>query len=91
MNTTKDLVLTLYQNLENILINSSEAHVELQSKIFSNKLHDFVENDNVSISTSPAVLAADFLQVAGKSTLLHQVIKQLNATIFLSFLSKDNN
>ncbi|CAF0977060.1 unnamed protein product [Rotaria sordida] len=72
MNTAKDLVLTLYQNLESILINSSEAHIDLQSKTFCDKLHDFVENDNISMSTSPVILAADFLQTAGKSTLLHQ-------------------
>ncbi|CAF4176265.1 unnamed protein product, partial [Rotaria magnacalcarata] len=73
MNTAKDLVLTLYQNLENILIHSTEAHIDLKSNIFYDKLHDFVENDNVLISTSPAVLAADFLQTAGKTSLLHQV------------------
>ncbi|CAF2046791.1 unnamed protein product, partial [Rotaria magnacalcarata] len=72
MNTAKDLVLTLYQNLENILIHSTEAHIDLKSNIFYDKLHDFVENDNVLISTSPAVLAADFLQTAGKTSLLHQ-------------------
>ncbi|CAF3645050.1 unnamed protein product [Rotaria socialis] len=72
MNTAKDLVLTLYQNLEDILANSTEAHADLKSKAFCNKLHDFIENDHVSISTSPVVLAADFLHTAGKTTLLHQ-------------------
>ncbi|CAF3430378.1 unnamed protein product [Rotaria socialis] len=72
MNTAKDLVLTLYQNLENILLNSTEAHIDLKSNTFYDQLHDFAENDNVLISTSPVVLAADFLQTAGKTTLLHQ-------------------
>ncbi|CAF2118043.1 unnamed protein product [Rotaria magnacalcarata] len=72
MNTAKDLVLTLYQNLENILLNSTETHIDLKSNTFYDQLHDFAENDNVLISTSPVVLAADFLQTAGKTTLLHQ-------------------
>ena len=50
-----------------------KAHAGLQSKIFSTKLHQFLEHENVFISTSPVVLAADFLQQAGKTTLLHQV------------------
>ncbi|CAF4372045.1 unnamed protein product, partial [Rotaria magnacalcarata] len=49
-----------------------EAHIDLKSNIFYDKLYDFVENDNVLISTSPVVLAADFLQTACKTTLLHQ-------------------
>ncbi|CAF4011090.1 unnamed protein product, partial [Rotaria magnacalcarata] len=72
MNTAKDLVLTLYQNLENILANSTEAHAGLKSKTFCDKLHDFIESDHVSISTSPVVLAAEFLHTAGKTALLHQ-------------------
>ena len=48
-------------------------HVDLQSKAFCDKIRRFVENDNISLSASPVVLAADFLQTAGKSTLLHQV------------------
>ncbi|CAF1262673.1 unnamed protein product [Rotaria sordida] len=66
MNTAKDLVLSLYQNLGN------EAHAGLQSKTFSDKLYQFIENDNVLTSTSPVVLAATFFQTAGKTTLLHQ-------------------
>ncbi|CAF1327016.1 unnamed protein product [Adineta steineri] len=72
MNTARDLVLSLYENLNGIVMNSDEAHQDLKSKKFSDKLHEFIENDNVLISTSPVVLAADFLQTAGKSTLLHQ-------------------
>ncbi|CAF4429195.1 unnamed protein product, partial [Rotaria socialis] len=69
MNTAKYLVLTLYQNLEDILINSTvQAHIDLKPNIFYDKLHDFFENHNVLISTSPAVLAADFLQTVGKTT-----------------------
>lgn len=50
-----------------------EAHLELQSKAFTTKLQQFTENENISISTSPVILAADFLQTAGKAALLHQV------------------
>ncbi|CAF3388958.1 unnamed protein product [Rotaria socialis] len=71
MNATKDLVLTLYQNLENILIDSTEADIDLKSNIFYDKRHDFVEKDNIFISTSLVVLSADFLQTVGKTTLLH--------------------
>lgn len=93
MNTAKDLVSSLYQNLDNILINSNESHNDLQSKSFSDKLHQFIENDNISISTSPVVLAADFLQTAGKTKLLHQVFNLIflfKNEIFCFFLRVNN-
>ncbi|UJR15815.1 hypothetical protein I4U23_002744 [Adineta vaga] len=72
MNTARDLVLSLYQNLESVVANVEEACTNLQSKVFYNKLQVFIEKRDVQISTSPVVLASEFLQTAGKSTLLHQ-------------------
>ncbi|CAF3376419.1 unnamed protein product, partial [Rotaria socialis] len=96
MNTAKYLVLTLYQNLEDILINSTvQAHIDLKPNIFYDKLHDFFENHNVLISTSPAVLAADFLQTVSELQIfIHQ--SSIDVTIYKNLLDTklqalDNN
>jgi len=60
-------------------------------KSFAAKLHQFIENDNVSLSTSPVVLAADFLQTTGKTTLLHQVFDINSNKIIILFFSRVNN
>jgi hypothetical protein len=62
-------------------------------KSFAIKLNQFIDNDNVLLSQSPVVLAADFLQTAGKTTLLHQVfeINSNKIIIFFVFFSRVNN
>jgi hypothetical protein len=63
-------------------------------KSFAIKLNQFIDNDNVLLSQSPVVLAADFLQTAGKTTLLHQVFETNSNKIiivFFVFFSRVNN
>ncbi|CAF0981896.1 unnamed protein product [Adineta ricciae] len=72
MNTARDLVLSLCQHLDSVVTNIDEAYEDLQSKDFYTKIQQFVATNEVSISTSPVVLASEFLQAAGKSALLHQ-------------------
>jgi hypothetical protein len=57
--------------------------VDLQSKLFQDKIHHFIENNNVLISTSPVVLAAEFVQTAEKSTLLHQILNIIKELLLM--------
>jgi len=70
--TKKTFLIEFTENFDKIVTNGEDAFQTFRRTTFINDLKNFVENERNFFNTSPLVFASDFLQTAGKSTLLHQ-------------------